>query len=279
MMKKYAAIILILHFLLISCSRVEIISDPYWNTLISDFKGKAVGLKFQAFINGKSLNLTVADIKGGIPDLRDFTASMSDVYLISPLLSQSVSSLGETRNTSVFYYFDITNRSVNDRNNNMIVIERDRRKAFFDAGRLVSKEMGDDSFLPIVFDVDNSVQKEEADSFLDGIGKSGRNISIVSLEINSTTSEVEIRSFFNKESVKNYTYMVIFTDKWKNICYELSERDGKKIITSDSWFSKTYEPLIVLSIEDNIKGMLKKVYNNIKTGKHTDIILDGYINR
>jgi len=279
MMKKYAAIILILHFLLISCSRVEIISDPYWNTLISDFKGKAVGLKFQAFINGKSLNLTVADIKGGIPDLRDFTASMSDVYLISPLLSQSVSSLGETRNTSVFYYFDITNRSVNDRNNNMIVIERDMRKAFFDAGRLVSKEMGDDSFLPIVFDVDNSVQKEEADSFLDGIGKSGRNISIVSLEINSTTSEVEIRSFFNKESVKNYTYMVIFTDKWKNICYELSERDGKKIITSDSWFSKTYEPLIVLSIEDNIKGMLKKVYNNIKTGKHTDIILDGYINR
>lgn len=279
MMKKYIVIILILHFLLISCSRVEIISDPYWNTLISDFKGKAAGLKFQAFINGKSLNLTVADIKGGIPDLRDFTAGMSDVYLLSPLLSQSISSLGETRSTSVFYYFDITNSSVDDRNDNMIVIERDRRKTFFDAGRLVSKEMGDDSFLPIVFDVDNSAQKEEADSFLDGIEKSGRNISIVSLEINSTTSEVEIRSFFNKKSVKNYTYMVIFTDKWKNICYELSERDGKKIITSDSWFSKTYEPLIVLSIEYNIKGMLKKVYNNIKTGKHTDIILDGYINR
>ena len=86
MMKKYIVIILILQFLLISCSGVEIISDPYWNTLISDFKGKAVGLRFQAIINGKSLNFTVADITGGIPDIIDFTASMSDIYLLSPLL-------------------------------------------------------------------------------------------------------------------------------------------------------------------------------------------------
>ena len=268
-----------MHFFLISCSKVEILSDPYWKTLVSEFQGKAVGIKIQSFLNGNKLILTVVDVVGTITELRGYTETGSDIYLLSPLLSNSVSSLAKARSTSFYYYFDNINRSVVDRNDNMVVIERDRRKAFFDAGILVTKEMGDNSFLPIVFDVDNSVQKEETDSFLDGIEKSGKNISIVSMEVNSTTSEVEIRSFFNKEGVNNGTHMVIFTDKWKNICYELSERDGKKIITSDSWFSKTYELLIILSIEDDIKGMLKKVYNNMKTGKHTDIILKGSISR
>ncbi len=278
-MKKYIIIIIILLFSLISCSKIEIISDPYWKTLVSEFQGRAVGVKIQSFLYGNKLILTVVDAVGAITDLRGFTATGSDIYLLSPLLSQSVSSLGEVESSSIFYYFGSINRSVVDRNDNMVVIERDRRKAFFDAGRLVAKEMGDDSFLSIVFDVDNSVQKEETDSFLDGVEKSGRNISIVSLEVKSSTSEAEIRSFFNRENVKSDSYMVIFTDKWKNICYELSERDGKKIITSDSWFSKTYESIIVLSIEDDIKGMLKKVYNNIKTGKHTDITIDGFVSR
>ena len=280
MMKKYIVIILILNFLLLSCSRVEIISDPYWNTLISDFTGKAVGLRFQAFLKGKSLNITIADITEGIPEISNFTESMSDIYLLSPLLSQSVSSPGEARSPGVFYYFGSINRSaVEDSIDNMIIIERDRRKAFFDAGILAANEIMDNSVLSIVYDVDNSVQKEETMSFLDGIKKSGKSISTVFMKVKSNTSESEIRSFFDRENVSSNPYAAIFTDKWKNICYELSVRDGKLIITSDSWFYKTYESFIVFSIEDDIKGMLKKVYNNVKTGKHTDITLDGVISR
>jgi hypothetical protein len=280
MMKKYIILIFLFQFLLISCSKVEVISDPYWNTLIADFDGKAVGLRLQALLNGKRLNLIIADISEGLPDISNFTESMSDVYLLSPLLSQVISSSGIIKGSGIFYYFGSTNRSVvEDSSDNMVIIERDRRKAFFDAGILAAEEVLDESILSIVYDEDNSVQKKEAESFLDGIKKSDKNISIVSLKIKSSTSESEIRSFFDMENVNNNSYVAIFTDKWKNICYELSERDGKLIITSDSWFYKTYESFIVFSIEDDIKGMIKKVYNNIKTGKHTNITLDGLINR
>ena len=279
-MKKYTVIIFLLHFLLISCSKVELISDPYWNTLISDFNGKAVGLRFQALLNGKSLNLTVSDISEGLPDISDLTDEISDVYLSSPLLSQVISSSGITSGSGVFYYFDSINRSKNeDSSDNMVIIERDRRKAFFDTGLLVTEEIPDDTFIAIVYDVDNSIHKEEVMNFLEGIKSSGKNIRTESLEVKSGTSESEIRDFFDRENVTGNTYIAVFTDKWKNICYELSERDGKLIITSDSWFYKSYESFIVFSIEDDIKGMLKKVYNNTKTGKHTNITMDGLIKR
>lgn len=279
-MKKYIIItIIILHFSIISCSRVEILSDPYWNTLISDFNGKAAGIKFQAFIHGKKLKLTVVDVTGDIPDLEKYTDSMSEIYLISPLLSRSISSLGKVKGPGVFYYFGSINKNVIESSDNLVVIERDRNKAFFDAGMLAAKEIIDDSFLSIVYDVDNSALKKEAMSFLDGVMKSGKKIDTVSLEVHSVTSESEIRSFFNRDKVKNSPHIVIFIDKWKNICYELSERDNKKIITSDSWFYKTYGSFIVFSIEDDIKGMLNKVYSNVNKGKHTDITLDGVISR
>lgn len=275
-MRKYIAVAIIIQFSLISCSNVEIISDPYWNTLISEFQGMAVGLKFQSFFNGNRLNLTVAEIAGTIPELRGFTESGSDIYLLSPLLSVSVLSIAEARSTSVFYYFGSINSSIPDSSDNIVVIERDRRTAFFDAGRLAAKEIENDSVLAVVYD---AVQKEEALSFLDRIEKNDKNISVVSLEVKSNTPESEIRSFFDEKSIKSNSYVAIFTAEWKNICYELSERDSKQIITSDSWFNKTYEPLIIFSIEDDIKGMMKKVYNNMKTGKHTDITLDGFISR
>ncbi len=279
-MKKYIAIIFLLQFLLISCSKVEIISDPYWNTLIADFDGKAVDLRFQALLNGKRLNLIIADISGGFPDISNYTNSMSDVYLFSPLLSREISSSGIINGSAVFYYFDSMNRSKDkDSSDNSVVIERDRRHSFFDTGVLVTKKIVDDPFISVIYDVDNSLYREEAESFLNGIKESGGNIRIESLKVKSDTTESEVRSFFDRENVAGDTYIVIFTNKWKNICYELSERDGKMIITSDSWFYKTYESIIVFSIEDDIKGMLKKVYNNIKTGKHADITLDGVINR
>lgn len=279
-MKKYFVIIFILQFLLISCSKIELISDPYWNTLIADFDGKAVGLRFQALMNGKILNLITADISEGLPEISDFTQSMSDVYLFSPLLSHIILSSGIIEGPGVFYYFGSINRYEDeDSSDNIVIIERDRRQAFFDTGVLVTKEIMDDTLISVVYDVDNSVRKEEAMSFLDGIKKSGKNIRIETLKVKSDISKSEIRSFFDRKNVINNSYIAIFTDKWKNFCYELSERDGKLIITSDSWFYKTYESSIVFSIEDDLKGMIKKVYNNINSEKHTNIALDGLIKR
>ncbi len=278
-MKKYIIIVLILNFSLISCSKVEILSDPYWNTLISDFKGKAAGIKFQALVNRKILKLSVVNVEEDISDLGKFSDSLSDIYLISPLLSQSISTPGEADSSAVFYYFGHSNKDAILDSDNMVIIERDRNKAFFDAGVLVSKEFMDISILSIVYDVENSVQNVEVMSFLDGIKQSGNKISISSLKVKSDTSESGIRGFFDKKNVKNNSLIVIFTDKWRKICYELSERDDKMIITCDSWFYKTYESSIVISIEDDIKGMLKKVYNNVNTGKHADITLDGIISR
>ncbi len=279
MMKKYIVII-ILHFLLISCSEVEIISDQYWYSLISDFQRKAVGLRFHAFINGKYLNLAVADTAEGLPEISCFTESKSNIYLFSPMLSQSISFSGESAGSCVFYYFDSINRSAaEDSSDNMVIIERNRRKAFYEAGIMTGVEVVDGSFIPVVYDVDNSVQREEIESFCNGIKNSGKNITIVPLKVDSNTSESEIRDFFDRENVKNSSFLAVFTDKWKTVCYELSERDGKLIVTSDSWFYKNYESFIVFSVEDDVKGMMKKVYNNIKTGKHADITLDGCICR
>ena len=280
-MKKYIVIILILNFLLLSCSEVEIISDQYWYSLVSDFQGKAVGLRFQAFINGKSLKLTVADAGEGLSEIGRLTETKSNIYLFSPMLSQSILSYGESDSSCVFYYFGDINRSAaEDSSDNMVIIERDRGKAFYEAGIMTGVEVADAPIIiPVVYDVDNSVQKEEVMSFLDGIKNSGRNLAILSLEVDSDTSESEIRNFFDRENVKNSSFLAVFTNKWKTVCYELSERDGKLIVTSDSWFYKNYESFIVFSVEDDVKGMMKKVYNNIKTGKHADITLDGCICR
>ncbi len=58
-----------------------------------------------------------------------------------------------------------------------------------------------------------------------------------------------------------------------------SEETEKSIVTSDSWFMETYATFILFSIEDDIKGMLKKVFYNAKIGKLDDITLEGSISK
>ncbi len=271
MKKKFFLIIIIVLLILVSCTKVEIITDSYWTYIVSDFQGNALRLKVQSFFKGVNLSLFTVNVKDEIPDLNELIVSDSDIYFLSPLLSVRAHEFSKAEGDSLVYYFGKTKDRISDITDNLIMVIRDRRTSFFEAGELLSEKLDSDFILPVIYSTDNSTYKEEALSFLDGLNSGEKNINLISIEINDNTPEIEIRNFFDKDVVKNSKYVVFFSNKWKNVCYEISERDNKSIITSDSWFINTYSAIILFSIEDDIDGMLKKVYNNAKMKKLTDI--------
>ncbi|MCK5674303.1 MAG: hypothetical protein KAH95_13060 [Spirochaetales bacterium] len=274
---KYFIITVLVLFTSVSCTKVEIITDSYWIHLVEDFNGNAFKLKLDSFLMGSSLSFSIVDVKDDIPDLTQINSSESDIYLLSPLLSSGISTYSKADGNKLIYYFNNTEDRSTDSDDNLVKIERDRKDSFFEAGELLSKDLESSLILPIIYSVNNKVQREEALSFLEGLNKSGKNIGIISVEVDNSTTESEIRNFFDSDIVKNNEYIVIFANKWKNLCFEISERDRKHIVTSDSWFNSIFSSFILFSIEDDINGMLKKVYYNAKMKNLADITLEGYI--
>ncbi len=279
MKMKYLLILLLIQLSFVSCTKVEIITDPYWVNLVSDFNGSAAKLKFQSFFMGAFLKFSIVDMKDGKPDVNQLNIPGNDILLLSPLLSSQFNALPNVFGSNLIYYFGNADDNSKDSTDTLVQIKRDRKKAFFEAGELLSKEINTNLTLPLIYSVDNRTWKEEALSFLDGLNSGNKTINIISVEVEEFTSESDIRDFFDTYEVKNNDYMVIFSNKWKNLCYELSEKDNKIIITSDSWFNSTFSSFILFSIEDDINGMLKKVYYNGKKKILADITLEGYICR
>jgi len=279
MIKKYLILIILVQLTLSSCTKIDIVTDPYWKNLVPDFQGNAFALKFRSFLQRVTLNFSIIKVKEDIPSLTGLGDPKSDIYLLSPFLSSRVSEFSQEMSNRTIYFFENKSIGKNDIKDNTVVITRDRRESFYETGRLLSKILKENYILPVIYSVDNDRDKYESKYFFDGIDSRARNIDFLTLEVSESTSEEEIRVFFDKELVKKSKYIVFFANKWKNICYDLSERDSKYIITSDSWFVGSYDTLILFSIEDDMKGMLKKVYSNVKNNNFADIILEGVISK
>lgn len=274
---KYFIILLLVLLSFVSCTKLEIITDPYWINVVSDFTGSAAKLKIRSFFMGGLLTFSIVDVNDGVPSVPQLNISGKEIFLLSPLLSTQASVLSNAVSSNLIYYFGDEEGNSNDSTDNRVQIKRDRRKAFFEAGELLSKEITTNLTLPVIYSIDNTTQNEEALSFLDGLNSGNKIINIISVEVADLTSESDIRNFFDTGEVKNNDFIVIFSNKWKNLCYELSEKDNKNIITSDSWFHSTFSSFILFSVEDDINGMLKKVYYHSKKKILDDITLEGYI--
>jgi hypothetical protein len=279
MIKKYFILIILVQLTLSSCTKVNIITDSYWKNLVSDFQGNAFTLKFQSFLQGSILKFSIISVKEDLSSLTGLGDPESDIYLLSPLLSGRVSEFPQEMSNKKIYFFGSKSVQRNDIKDNMVEITRDRRESFYETGKLLSKILEENYILPVIYSVDNDRDEDEVSKFFDGIDSSGKNIDFLTLEVAEYTAEEEIRLFFDKGLVKKSKYIVFFANKWKNICYDMSERDSKYIITSDSWFVSSYDSLILFSVEDDIKGMLKKVYSNVKNKNFADIILEGVISK
>jgi hypothetical protein len=277
MIKKCFPIIIILLLTIISCTELEIITDPYWPDLVSDFQGNLLLLKTEFFIRGGRFNFSFPPFNNEIPDLALFADSDSDIYLLSPLLSKKVNTISTEGRKSVVYYFGSDSSDGTDNTDHLIKIKRNRNKAFFEAGQFLAGDLDVKYNLPIIYSNKSPVHDLETESLVDGLNSVNNNIKISYFQIGDDISEAEIENFFNSEAVINNQFIVILTNKWKNLCFELAEREDKFIVTSDSWFMTTYDSIIKLSIEDNIKGLLKKVIYNAKIGKLDDITLEGSI--
>jgi hypothetical protein len=260
----------------VSCTKVEVIADPYWYSLVPDFQNSMVNLRVRSFFHGIRIFLTIPQLNEKGQPFMGPLDRRSDIYLLSPLLSRNVLNLAESHSESNFYYFKTAEVVEAD---NIAAVERNRNKAYYDTGIMLSDLMEQNATIPVIYDLENNIPGEDIKNFLDAVQKSSKNLTILELKIYPGSTEDEIRTFFNKELVKNEKNIVVFTYKLKNICFELSERDEKYIITSDSWFYKSYQSNILFSIEDDIIGMMNRVYYNDKSGKLTDIVLEGIISQ
>ncbi len=267
----------VLLLLLVSCAKVEIVSDPYWEILVEEFQTRTGSLKIQAALNGTVLVRRVVEKYNGKFNLSDRLSEGAEVYLFSPLLSRSVTFSDLPDSGSVYYLFENNSLSGSDKDHSVFTINYDRKSSFTEAGRIVSGKTWFNGRIPVIFDNSDLRTASETESFLSALRLNGNNPEIIKFEIDLSTSEDDIKDFFNNKNVAESDYIVIFTDKWKKICYDLSVRDDKKIITSDFWFNRSYKSNIVLSVENDMKGLLKKVYKNIKKGDHRDVSLNGVI--
>ncbi|MDA3937692.1 MAG: hypothetical protein PF693_00055 [Spirochaetia bacterium] len=274
---KYLIIIILVNIILVSCTKVEILTDNYWPFFVSDFQGSAFSLKFQAFTKGFKLKLTTSELENEISLFTESEPFESDIYLLSPLLSQKISDFSNINNKSIFYYFEKTTNLNSNSTDNFVMIKQDRLESFYEAGKMLNNRIKGDSVLPVIYDIENRVLEGETQSFMDGFDSGELKIDIIAFEITNANQELDIRKIFENDAVQNSDYLVIFSNNWKNLCLELAEKENKMIVTSDSLFYNSYESSILFSIEDNLKGMLNKVYNSAKMKNLDDITLEGVI--
>jgi len=278
-MKKYFLIVAFPILILSSCTKIDLIADPYWVDIVSDFQNNAINLKIQSLINGYILKFYVSDTKGSLPDYTEiFIANQKNIVILSPFLSNRVSSFSKNNKSIVYYFANKLEKGVNPGLNTEIII-RDRRTAFFDAGSLLGTKLSEHSVLPLIYSTDRNLQNSETESFKDGLKSEGKEVSFINLEVNEDASEEDIRKFYDQIDKTSTKYIVVFSSKYKYLSYNLAEKYNIHLITADSWFSFDHRKLILYSIEDDIKGMLKKVYYNEKTGKHGEILLEGVIRK
>jgi len=278
-MKKYFLILAFLILILSSCTQVNIISDPYWIELVSDFQSNADNLKIQSFINGYILKFYVSDTKGLLSDSTEiFKPNQKNIIILSPFMSTRLSLFQQNKN-SIIYYFP--NKAVKDVNAGLHteIIIRDRKTAFLNTGSLLGTKLSSHSVLPIIYNQDRNLINYEIESFKDGIKTKVKDVSFIYLKVNEDTSEEDIRKFYDQIDKTGIKYIVVFSSKYKYLSYNLAEKYNLQLITADSWFSYNHRKLILYSIEDDVKGMLKKVYYNAKTGKHGEILLEGVIRK
>ncbi len=278
-MKKYFLIVSLMVVILSSCTKVTVITDPYWVDLVTAFHGNAFNLKMQSFLNGYILKLCVSDTKGLLPDFSEIiNDNHKNIVILSPFMSARLGLFQQNKNSIIYYFPNNPVKDVNAGLNTEIII-RDRRTAFFDTGSLLGTKLSSHSVLPIIYSQDNNLVNSETESFKDGIKAEGKDVSFICFKVNKDTCEEDIRKFYNQIGKTTAKYIVVFSSKFKYLTYNLAEKDGIKIITSDSWFSINHRNSILYSIEDDIKGLLKKVYSHAKTGKHREILLDGVIRK
>jgi len=269
--------IIVLSFL--SCTQVEIITDPYWVDLVPSFQDGALNLKIRSIINGYKLKLYVSDRKGIFQDFPEkFNTNQKKIVILSPLLSNHVNDFSKNIK-SIVYYFPNKLEKTNSTGSNTELIKRDRSKSFFKVGSSLGTIIKEHSVLPVIYDPTNNQQSKETMSFLDGIKNSKKKISFSYLKVGSDSSEEDVRKFYDKIDKNSIRYVVVFSSKFKYFIFDLVEKDNLKIITSDSWFSLSNRSFILYSIEDDIIGMFKKVYSSEKTGKYGEILLEGVIRK
>jgi len=278
MKKKFIFLAVIILFFL-SCTQVEIITDPYWVDLVPSFQAGAVNLKIRSIINGYKIKLYISDRKGSIQDFPEkFNSNQKKIVILSPLLSNRVSSFSKNNKNIVYYFPNKLGKTVNPGFRTEI-IKRDRSKSFFAAGSLLGAEIKEHSILPVIYDPNNNLENKETMSFLDGVKNSKKKISFIYLRVGPDSSEADVGTFYDQLDKDNIKYVAIFSPKFKYFIFDLVEKDNLQLITSDSWFSISNRSLILYSIEDDIEGMLKKVYSSDKTGKYGEILLEGVIRK
>ncbi len=278
-MKKKIIFLAVIILFFLSCTQVEIITDPYWVDLVPSFQAGAVNLKIRSIINGYKIKLYISDRKGGIQDFPEkFNSNQKKIVILSPLLSNRVSSFSENNKNIVYYFPNKLEKTVNPGFRTEI-IKRDRSKSFFAAGSLLGAEIKEHSILPIIYDPNNNLENKETMSFLDGVKNSKKKISFIYLRVGPDSSETDVGTFYDQLDKDNIKYVAIFSPKFKYFIFDLVEKDNLQLITSDSWFSLSNRSFILYSIEDDVEGMLKKVYSSDKTGKYGEILLEGVIRK
>ncbi len=261
-----------------SCTKVSILADPYWVELVPDLQEHSFDLKIQALLNGYILKIYVSDTKGMLSDdnIGILKTNKKNIIILSPFMSTEPDRFQQNIDNLVYYFRSNVEKGSNESINTR-VITRDRTKAFFDTGSLLSTKLSEHSVLPLIYAPSWGLSKSETESFKDGVVSGGKDISFIYLKVEKDTSEEDVRTFYNQIDKTKIKYIAVFSSKFKYLSYNLAQKDNMELITSDSGFGFTHRKIILYSIEDDIKGMLKKVYSNAKTEKPGVIYLDGVI--
>ena len=277
-MKFFFIILAFILMIISSCTKVSILTDPYWVEFVPDFQEHSFNLKIQALLNGYILKIYVSDTKDVLSGYNSkiLKTNKKNIIILSPFMSNEPGIFQQNIDKLVYYFSNNVEEGTNEGINTR-VITRDRTKAFFDTGSLLSTKLSEHSVLPLIYASSGNLLKSETESFKDGVVSGEKDISFIYLKVEKDTSEEDIRTFYDQIDKTKIKYIAVFSSKFKYLSYNLAEKGNIELITSDSGFGFTHRNLILYSIEDDIKGMLKKVYSNAKTGKPGGIQLEGVI--